>query len=282
MWRTLGISLLVTLAIPVVVAQGCGLSADPPYPGTSTTNVVTGCTSAAECGAEDPPCVVRVCENGICGIAPPPSQEEIPQEAGDCKVKMCDPDQGLVEQPDDTDVPQLDEACLEGAPTCSGGEPMAQPKAQDELCDQADDRKICDGAGRCVDCATLSRCGDSKVCSSPSDCLSGSCADGVCCDSLCDQACHQCNLPGLEGQCSRLNTGTSDTCTSPQLCSVTGMCEDLDIGEACTGSGTCTTGFCCSGSAPVLKSKCGEPLMSPCSTASVCCSNKCVNNVCTN
>jgi hypothetical protein len=32
----------------------------------------------------------------------------------------------------------------------------------------------------------------------------------------------------------------------------------------------------------VLKSKCGLPLMSPCSTAGVCCSNKCVNNVCTN
>ncbi len=43
-----------------------------------------------------------------------------------------------------------------------------------------------------------------QPCSDDLECLSGFCADGVCCDYACNSPCEACNLPGVEGTCSRV------------------------------------------------------------------------------
>jgi cysteine-rich repeat protein len=155
-----------------------------------------------------------------------------------------------------------------GAYTCSGGKCASSclwmgSVLFDGLCSTGN---YCSKSGTCLPKKTKG-----TVCSAANECTSGVCADGVCCDSACGGACDACNVAGREGTCSPRPAGSSGApACAPFVCNGTGtacptscstnadcigdyFCEagtcttKRDIGQACTGSLQCASGFCVDG-----------------------------------
>lgn len=180
--------------------------------------------------------------------------------------------------------------------------------------------KVCDGAGKCVECledaqcgtgycymnacakcddtmkngdetdadcggAHCGKCADGKTCGVTGDCNSTFCTDGVCCGELCDGACQACNLMGSLGVCDLVPRYGEDT--TYVAAGVTESCLAAD-GEACNGGGTCAKalGQTCTGPAQCASTKCADPAGG---AAKVCVKNtgeactmnaECFNNMC--
>ncbi len=91
------------------------------------------------------------------------------------------------------------------------------------------------------------------TCAVATDCPTGACVDGVCCNTACNTACQACNLPGLVGTCSPVDSAvdpralcTGGTCGN--FCKL-GACAPAPSSTAC-GATTCSgnmlssSGFC--------------------------------------
>ena len=91
---------------------------------------------------------------------------------------------------------------------------------------------------------------DGTPCSNGSECNSSFCVDGVCCSSdwCASEPCTACNVPGHEGQCAVVPTGTTiptRPCNGPwgqQVCKF-GACVYVD-GEPCGTDLECLSGNC--------------------------------------
>jgi hypothetical protein len=103
-------------------------------------------------------------------------------------------------------------------------------------------------------------------CVSGAECASGFCVDGWCCDNACGGGafddCVACDLPGVEGTCAPVASGSvcgdpSDTiCTEPDTCDGNGACIDHGLAasgapcgdptaDACTAADTCDAAGSC-------------------------------------
>jgi hypothetical protein len=91
----------------------------------------------------------------------------------------------------------------------------------------ADPANECAGASTCNgsgSCTTLLNNG--SVCTTASQCLSGSCVDGVCCNTACASQCQACNLTGSVGSCANIPNGAdpANECSGASVCNGAGSC----------------------------------------------------------
>jgi alpha-tubulin suppressor-like RCC1 family protein len=129
------------------------------------------------------------------------------QQAGDCKVQVCDGQGKAIPQDDDGDVKDDGNDCT--TDICSGGVSSSVAGLAGVPCDQGS--KVCNDKGACVECLFGIECG-SGVCSN-GVCQAPSCTDGV-----------------KNGDESDVDCGS--------LC---GFCA---AGQKCSGGDDCVSGFC--------------------------------------
>jgi hypothetical protein len=104
------------------------------------------------------------------------------------------------------------------------------------------------------------------TCSQNGECASGFCADGVCCDKACTGSCDACDLPGKDGQCLPIPSGSlgapscapltcngtladcpvlcSSGCPSTTFCSGEYCSAKRPAGTVCSAANQCVSGFC--------------------------------------
>jgi hypothetical protein len=134
-----------------------------------------GCNVEADCVGLPPSsdCRTRSCTSHACKLdlvksgTPTPSQTQ-----GDCRTAVCDGSGGTTFVADDSDLPALDNACVEHL--CTIGIASTPPLAQGTKCGAGGDM-LCDGAGQCVGCVTATDCPGVDQ-----DCQKRTCVAGVC------------------------------------------------------------------------------------------------------
>jgi len=106
------------------------------------------CTSASQCPQPSGPCEEARCEDGFCG--PPglkPAGTPIAdQNAGDCRIVVCDESGGTKEQADNGDEPDDSNPCVTAS--CHDGTLQTSMAAPGTTCPQG----VCDGEGHCGAC----------------------------------------------------------------------------------------------------------------------------------
>lgn len=270
--------LVATLLAAAACGDSDGSTGGGDSPTTSSTTTVSSssssssgtgghghmeCTTADECTVTGTACTEKVCEEGMCGLAPLAAGTIVPDEdvPGDCQQAVCDAQGNVVTEDDDLDPPDdgLDctvEGCAMGAPT-SGLAPIDTPCTQDE-------GAFCDGEGACVDCNVSGQCMGGAICSNNA-CVPPSCMDGIWNGNETDEDCGgpDCNpcadtlMCVLDDDCvSDFCHPTNQVCTAP-LCTdgfTNGgetdedcggpTCSTCDDGDTCAGDSDCTSDFC--------------------------------------
>ena len=119
----------------------------------------------------------------------------------------------------------------DAAGTCSAPRPTA---CASMTC--APDRMSCEDVCTSTSCPPGTRCGAAlhcipvlglgSNCTMNEECVTSRCADGLCCDRACDGTCEACDLPGREGTCRAIPTGTDPAaeCGALHVCDGHGAC----------------------------------------------------------
>ncbi|MFT3774527.1 MAG: hypothetical protein QM820_54920 [Minicystis sp.] len=173
------------------------------------------CLFPADCPGSDTDCVVRTCDDGLCGAAPvaiyTPTTN---QDAGDCQRSVCDGKGNEIAIADDTDVPVDLDPCTDDI--CSDGVPSNPPSGPGAPCNAAGG-KVCDGQGACVECVASADCGAGLVCinNACSTCFDGK-KDGTESDVDCGGTCAPC----ADGsKCNDASDCQSGVCSGlPKIC----------------------------------------------------------------
>jgi plastocyanin len=125
-----------------------------------------GCDTAADCPMLDTECKTATCTQGVCGFDNVADQTPTAgQSAGDCQKLVCDGQGSVTSIKDDTDVPNDNKQCT--ADACNAGVPASTSLAIGTACAEGNG-KLCNGAGKCVECLV------------DSECATGLCSAGVC------------------------------------------------------------------------------------------------------
>ncbi|MDI3283764.1 hypothetical protein [Polyangium sp. 15x6] len=98
-------------------------------------------------------CKPSSCSAGACVQMPLPGTDVVTetQVPGDCRTTVCDGMGGMLDQPDDMDVPSDPTPNDCTSPVCSSGTPSTSPKPQGTTCMTAGSTVgMCDGSGNCM------------------------------------------------------------------------------------------------------------------------------------
>lgn len=120
----------------------------------------------------------------------------------------------------DAQCPGFAKACR--YPVCVDSGCTFENAPSGALCDEGDDRRVCDGEGVCVK-------NDGASCLVGHECHSDICVDGVCCNATCTGGCEACDLAGTEGTCTPHpgDTDPEGACTGGAgRCDGGGACAD--------------------------------------------------------
>lgn len=224
--RTVILSMTV---MGLVMVAGCLTLTTTPQGSGESTSSSGGGSSGQPCeSVQDCPsvmlCTTMACMNGSCVSGFVPSGTECNQD------KVCDGNGSCVECVDDNDCSGSHASCLNNNTciSCSDGEKNGA------------ETNIDCGGPDCEPCMGM-------TCIKDSECGGGVCVDGVCCESSCTQTCKACNVPGKEGQCASLPSGTED----PGNCDTTKACSGgfgakclLKNGQSCADDGQCLSDNC--------------------------------------
>ncbi len=122
----------------VACNQGGGLLCDG-------AGACVSCLAAADCPPPGNECQVAACASGACGAASAPAGTvAATQQPGDCRQAQCDGNGGLVQVPQDADLPDDGNPCTQDA--CSGGVPSFTALPAGTSCGDG----VCDGLGTCL------------------------------------------------------------------------------------------------------------------------------------
>jgi hypothetical protein len=133
------------------------------------------CTSVTQCPMPQSDCEVPVCIGGVCGTTGLAMGTVAPvQTAGDCSVRICDGLGSVIDQNDDTDVPDDGEECTHDM--CTSGLPDSLPELLGVPCSM-NGGSFCDGLGLCVECNARSDC---DMLPPDDECQQRACIDGQC------------------------------------------------------------------------------------------------------
>lgn len=129
------------------VGQGCESGGD-----CATTLCLLGicvdCAIDSDCPGEDTECATPFCSSGTCAITYESFGTQLAaQDAGDCRVWICDGAGGVSSGIDDSDIPVDGTICTDGF--CSAGTPFNLPANEGDECEEPGDGGICE-SGVCV------------------------------------------------------------------------------------------------------------------------------------
>ncbi len=267
---------LPALALGAAVSAsfwGCGDEVEPPTGPTPTATTTSGsggsggaaaCAQASDCPGTDTECRARSCANGVCGFTDAPLGTPVAQQTkGDCKQMVCDGAGAITTANDDGDPPDDGTACTVDA--CAGGVASHTDANAGSACSDSGG-KICDGAGKCVECLQDTDCA-SLICLANA-CVAPSCTDGVKNGGETDIDCGGPSCPA---------------CISGKLCTIGGDC----VTGVCTG-GVCQGASCTDNVKNDVETDvdCGGGTCGPCKlgqkcfTGNDCASTLCTNNLC--
>jgi hypothetical protein len=129
---------------------------------------------------------------------------------------------------------------LDATPHDDGGAPdAAGTDASDGGGDDAGAPEVSNDVGRSDGPGTKA---NGQACATGGECDSTLCVDGVCCASACGTLCQACNVPGKEGTCAPVPSGTTSaqcakqpatTCSFDGTCNGSGGCRRYPAGVAC-------------------------------------------------
>jgi len=94
------------------------------------------------------------------------------------------------------------------------------------------------GSGGSLDAGTDGPKALGQPCQAGGECDSTLCVDGVCCASACGTLCQTCNLPGKEGTCTPVASGTAPSAAAAQKCAVQ-PATSCGFDGTCDGNGGC-------------------------------------------
>jgi hypothetical protein len=138
--------------------------------GTGTTTTLP-CTVPSDCPGKETECQTRTCDNSFCGIGFSAAGKAISaQFGGDCQQIVCDGQGTIVQQADDTDVPDDSNPCTKDV--CTGGVPSHPAAPFGTTCGGA---LTCDNTGHCTGCTGPGDCPGADT-----DCQTRSCTGTVC------------------------------------------------------------------------------------------------------
>ena len=175
----------------------------------------------------DGECRMQVCQAGYADCDGDPDtgcEALLDEEAGDCKVKVCDGEGGIEVVADPSDrPPELDEPCkrwqCDGRVLVLAHRPLGTPCGAD---------KICDRAGQCVACR-----GMGESCDESPQCCGGVCTGGHC------GACP----PGV-GDCDGDPSACETPLNTPTDCGACGRSCSLPHASAACMDGRCVVQAC--------------------------------------
>ena len=234
------VSLTAFAALPLALAApGCDalLGIEDLSASGTGGNSQFQCELPTDCPGAGNACFTRDCVGGVCEVSELGANQPVSSQVdGDCKLVVCNEDGTTREDADPSDPPNDSLECTDDA--CNGVEPAFSPKAAGATCSTG----VCDGAGNCVECATVQQCGANELCLM-NQCVAESCNDGV---KNGDETAKDCG-----GTCPKCGTGKA--CLGPSDC-LTGVCEGnvgvqngneaaADCGPTCLGQ--CQTGDPC-------------------------------------
>jgi hypothetical protein len=164
-------------------------------------------------------CVDVVCNpDGTCGESPKPDTSAAAQTLGDCKRKVCKGG-ALVDENDDTDVPDDGNACTNEA--CNNGAVVTTSSPINTACG-AGGALYCDGNGECVGCTAASQC------TAPSNaCMMATCVAGMC---------------GTANKADGTGCNDNDACTQMDTCQAGACVAGNPV--TCPFGGVCSAGAC--------------------------------------
>jgi hypothetical protein len=202
---------------PLAAGTPCGAGGTLACDGAGSC---VGCLSDADCGAAGE-CLVPACEAGTCVAQPAPAGTVLAdQTSGDCGLLACDGTGGVTITPDNTDVPNDNNACTNDL--CENGVPQHVNLPAGSACGQ---EQQCNGAGQCLK-------ENGQPCATASECVSGYCVDGVCCNGPCNTLCRACTAQkkgwGVNGECGGIECLDPDNeCSGTAFCLLSGNCGSL-------------------------------------------------------
>jgi hypothetical protein len=252
------------------------------------------CNTPVDCDhlPADDECQTRTCIAGVCGQTFAPVDTALnssQQDAGDCKVVVCDGAGGTKINIDDLDVPVDANDCTQDV--CTNGVPSNPNEGQNTACG-AGGTLVCDGNGVCVGCNNASQCEASTPCRSwacnntvceytdtgagstagisqiPNDCKKIQCngvgqeetvADDV--DLPVDDG-NQCTLSACNAGVGSYPPQVIDTsCTQGgNYCDGNGGCVECNKGNQCSGAGVCERDPCVQKQCEILPRAAGYAL----------------------
>ena len=153
-----------------------GASGSSPQPDAGGDSGAAGaaasCDSPADCPIPAQACYEATCDGESCSEAPKPKGEVVAdQTPGDCRVAQCDGMGGVVDEIDDTDLPEDGSDCTNDV--CNGGI-GTNPSAPEGTPCGASGGLMCDGQGQCVGCIAA------EDCAVPTECQAFLCEEGTC------------------------------------------------------------------------------------------------------
>jgi hypothetical protein len=235
------------------------------------------CVTLADCPQLKASCAYATCSAGTCVVAHSVRGTFVARNSpADCHDVVCDGMGSEVSQVDLDNAPESKDGCM--TTSCSEqGEVVHTPVKTGGDCSTSGTGKVCDGAGKCVRCASGADCDAGESCSA-GQCISGLCSDGSKNDPEtdvdCGGDCPPCKVHqdcGVDADCA---SGACDA-YAPRRCLAdhcadhhrNGDESDADCGGSCDkcAGGTCNVDSDC------VSDVCDKP------RGSICLSPQCVN-----
>ena len=213
------------------------------------------CVTDHDCPRPPTTCAVARCSQGRCTAANAQAGTVVPDVPGDCHDVVCDGLGGVASRPlDENDVPVFENPCMSG--TCNqAGVAAAEPLVAGSLCHVAG-AKVCDGAGRCVQCLLQGDCAQGLYCQKDHSCGTTPCTDVACgggctpcdlggrCLANADCLSFACDTAGLSCIADHCKDHHVDGSESDVDCGGGTPCARCAIGAACNYAYDCDSKFC--------------------------------------
>lgn len=216
----------------------------------SQCNDDNACTDDACLPCSKPGCDGQgQCKHSVLSSIPTPG---VSQVSGDCHERRCV--EGKDEDAlDPFDVPVDGNECTKDV--CNKGVPVNEPLPKGQSCEAV---RICDGAGKCVDCSSDADCSSTTT----NDCWTPACKSGACVQNnvasgtplpASQQTAGDCRTQVCNGSGSTTSEADptdvpddSNPCTEDKCVGTSPSHPKLPAGTPCGNGQTCTTsGTCC-------------------------------------
>lgn len=234
---------LVGIVAMASLVWSCSLTTTLPEPFDGSSGGAAGATSdggdgpceeAADCTGNEGECVTRTCVAGVCGERFTAKDTVLGSQLdGDCLVRVCDGEGGVVKVLDMTDVAGDGKECTVEVCDAEGAGTVVSFLAPKTACGNA---AMCNATGACVECVDETDCAGTPGC--PGD------------TCVCDADQFICELK----TCQNLVPDPGET----DLDCGGANCSPCAVGEGCELGSDCLTGSCDDANNECLQPTCSD------------------------